>query len=145
MGKKNKNKKGKKKGKQNKNQNGSNNHNKTSEGFEDDGQKLNLSLDFTEEFKSNTINKSHDNDVPDIEPSYESTEKKAREDMEQCEKLLGVQDEIEKPIEEIQLRVEEERQRAKSTLKDKEYEENKKLSRKQKKNQKEVDSIFYSK
>jgi hypothetical protein len=83
--------------------------------------------------------------VPDIEPSYESTEKKAREDMEQCEKLLGVKDEIEEPIEQIQKNVEDERQRVKSTLKDKEYEELKKLSRKQKRNTKDVDSLFYDK
>ena len=134
MGKKNKNKKNKGKGKQA----------KQVEQNQDTGD-FNLTLDYTEELKNSGSSQERNQHVPDIEPNFESTEKKAREDMDQCEELLGVRGEVELTIDAIQRQVEEERTRVKQIIKDKEYEEIKKLTRKQKKNKNEVDGIFYNK
>lgn len=109
------------------------------------GAGMNLSLELTDDYgRCICITFLAKKQQPQ-EQEYESTEQKAREDMEQCEKLLGMHDHKDEPIDEIRQKVEEERSRIQSILKDKEYEELKKLSKKQKKNAKEIDAVFYNK
>lgn len=136
MGKKSKSKKNK--SKQEKGGSGGNNE------IDEEAKALNLTLELTDDIKASS-SKSRKNHSHDSEPVFESTEQKAREDMEQCEKLLGVNDSSEESIEKIQERIELERERIREMLKDQKYEEVKKLSRKQQKNKKEVDAIFYNK
>ena len=141
MGKNKKNKS--KKSKQNKKQ-GNSGDNDEVRRIDEASNVLGLSLELTDELKDKAAHRENRRE-PDIEPNFESTEEKAREDMEQCEKLLGVVGEIEEPIGLIQERIEKERKRVQSILKDKEYDEFKNLTKKQKKNLKEVDSIFNDK
>ena len=82
---------------------------------------------------------------PPAEEEFESTEEKARQDMEQCEKLIGIQGSTDKTYEERKQEVEEAKEKYMAELKDREHEELKRINKKNKKMQKEADLIFYDK
>lgn len=105
---------------------------------------LNLSEEEKQQVRANAARQKQVADNEE-EEEFESTEDKARSDMEQCEKLLGIKDTTDKTYEERKERLEEEKKNIQETFQEREREEIKRINKKNKKTLKEGDMIFYDK
>lgn len=151
MGKNKRNKKGNKNKKANKSSQQQNNSSEATQNTsnpidEEASDQFYDSLGLTEEQKQK-IKENEANPAPEAEKEeeYESTEEKARIDMEQCEKLLGIKDSTDKTFEERKQELEKEKESLKTFVNEREKEELKRINRKNKKLQKEADLIFHNK
>jgi chromosome segregation ATPase len=120
----------------------------TQEEKEDDIRELEEAADMlglTEEQKAKLREDQENPEKPHEEEDFESTEEKARNDMEQCEKLIGMHECKDKPYEERQQNIEAEKAKIKETLGDREHEEMKRVTKKNKKTLKEADDIMRDK
>lgn len=103
---------------------------------------LGFSEEQKQQIKENAKNKK--NQGPE-EEEFESTEDKARSDMEQCEKLIGIKGSIDKTYEERKQQLEEAKERILATMQDREREEMKRINKKYKKQTKEGELVFFDK
>jgi len=105
---------------------------------------LNLSEEEKKQVRANAAKQKQVADNEE-EEEFESTEEKARSDMEQCEKLLGIKETTDKTYDERKQRLEEEKKNIQETFQEREREEIKRINKKNKKTLKEGDMIFYDK
>lgn len=139
MGKnKNKNKKSKQKKNQ---QNQAASDTPTLEDLEKAADMLGYSEEEKKQIKDNASTKGQQAE----EEEFESTEDKARSDMEQCEKLIGIDGSTDKTYDERKQVLEDAKTEILATMQEREREEMKRINKKNKRSLKEAELVFYDK
>lgn len=106
------------------------------------GEFLGLTEEQKQEMRENEAKKQEEEQQ---EEEYESTEAKAKQDMEQWEKLLGIQGKTDMSYEDRKAELHGEREKLQGMRNEREREELKRVNKKNKKLQKEADLIFFDK
>lgn len=96
-----------------------------------------------EDQKQQISDKQEEGEVQEEE--FESTEDKARQDLEQCEQLLGIHGSTDKSYDERLQELNEEKEKIQENLKEREREELKRVIKKNKKFMKDADIVYFDK